>query len=50
MSVLLAETSVAVVMAFIPAQLASGTIVNGVLFAVLAGAVIFAVCRSSSRN
>jgi hypothetical protein len=44
----LASLTVAVL--FVPAQLASGTIVNGVLFAALAGAAIFAICRSSNRN
>jgi hypothetical protein len=34
----------------LPAQAGSNMIVNGAIFAVLAGAVIFAVCRSSNRN
>ena len=36
--------------AMIPAQITSGLIVNGVLFAALAGGVLYAVCRSSNRN
>lgn len=34
----------------VPAQAGSNMIVNGAIFAALAGAVIFAVCRSSNRN
>ena len=39
------------VIAVLPAQAGgSNLIVNGILFAALAGAAIFAVCRSSGRN
>lgn len=44
------SASLPVAVLFVPAQLTSGTIVNGVLFAALAGAAIFAICRSSRRN
>ncbi len=44
------DSAAALLPVILPAQAGSGLIVNGVLVAALAGAVIFAVCRSSRRN
>ena len=50
MTAILAATAETLPPAMILAQITSGLIVNGVLFAALAGGVLYAVCRSSNRN
>ena len=37
-------------LAMVPAQVGSRLWLEGLIFAVLAGAVLYAVCRSSNRN